>query len=50
MSILVTKNKNRLFSTDEDTLTIYSDIHITGIGPVSEQDMDYTLDVFFRQR
>jgi len=35
---------------DEDTLTIYSDIHITGIGPVSEQDMDYTLDVFFRQR
>ncbi|XP_039251861.1 gamma-aminobutyric acid receptor subunit alpha-2-like [Styela clava] len=29
---------------------VYTYFHVTGFGPVSETDMEYTLDMFFRQR
>lgn len=29
---------------------VYSYYYVTGFGPASEQDMEYTLDMFFRQK
>uniref|UniRef100_F6YG13 Uncharacterized protein n=1 Tax=Ciona intestinalis TaxID=7719 RepID=F6YG13_CIOIN len=35
---------------EEGPTKVYSYFFVTGFGPASEQDMDYTLDMFFRQR
>ncbi|XP_049646109.1 gamma-aminobutyric acid receptor subunit alpha-2 isoform X2 [Suncus etruscus] len=42
---------NRLRPGLGDSITeVYTNIYVTSFGPVSDTDMEYTIDVFFRQK
>uniref|UniRef100_A0ABM5GI27 Gamma-aminobutyric acid receptor subunit alpha-2 n=2 Tax=Pogona vitticeps TaxID=103695 RepID=A0ABM5GI27_9SAUR len=46
----VIQPKKRKQDTYDSTTEVFTNIYVTSFGPVSDTDMEYTIDVFFRQK